>query len=162
MMCHDEIAFQSASILSVPKKRLHVVDPIGESPMTRGNQKNAVRRNRSTFGPGERCGTEREVELTIRDGMKVLRLAFRGASLVVRYHEGGESDEAFDALRLDAESLTEAAGRLGLGDRSTTALILDSIEREIGLMYDAQTTNRLVQTLHQCFDRPGPRGSRGS
>ena len=100
------------------------------------------------------------MELTIRDGMKVLRLVFRGVALVVRYHERGETKEAFDALRLGAASLAEAAGRLGLGDRAIAALVLDPIEEEVGLMYDAQTADRLVQALRQCFDRPGLPGSR--
>ena len=92
--------------------------------------------------------------------MRVLRLVFRGVSLVVRYHEGGETEEAFDALRRGAESLAEAAGHLGLSGRATAELVLDPIDGEVGLMYDAQTADRLVQALRQCFDRPRPSGSR--
>jgi hypothetical protein len=128
--------------------------------MARDNRNTAVRGNRSTFDLGGRRRTEREAELTIRDGVKVLRLVFQGVSLVVRYHEEGETDEAFDALRLRAESLDEAAGHLGWGDRANAELVLDPIEAEVGLMYDVQTADRLVQAFRQCFDRPGLRGSR--
>jgi hypothetical protein len=47
-----------------------------------------------------------------------------------------------------------------LGDRATAEVVLDPIEEEVGLMYDAQTADRLVQALRQCFDKPGLRGSR--
>jgi hypothetical protein len=60
-------------------------------------------------------------------------------ALVVRYHEGEETDQAFDALRVGAESLAEA---------------------EVGLMYDAQTADRLVQTLRRCIGGPRPGGAR--
>ncbi|MDR3634929.1 MAG: hypothetical protein P4L84_14085 [Isosphaeraceae bacterium] len=92
--------------------------------------------------------------------MKFLRLVFRGVSLVVRYHEEGETDEAFDALRLGAESLAEAAAHQGLGERGTAELVLDPIAAEVGLMYDAQTADRVVLALRQCFDRPALSGSR--
>jgi hypothetical protein len=128
--------------------------------MARGNRNSAVRGDRSPLDLGNRRRIEREVELTIRDGMKVLRVVFRGVSLVVRYHEGGETEEAFDALRLGADSLAKAVRGLGLGDRATAEVVLDPIEEEVGLMYDAQTADRLVQALRQCFDKPGLRGSR--
>ena len=127
--------------------------------MARGNRDSAVRGDRSPLDLGNRRRIEREVELTIRDGMKVLRLVFRGVSLVVRYHEGGETEEAFDALRLGADSLAKAVRGLGLGDRAIAEVVLDPIEEEVGLMYDAQTAGRLVQALRQCFDRPGLCGS---
>jgi hypothetical protein len=95
------------------------------------------------------------VELIIRDGMRVLRLIFRGVSLVVRYHEAGETEEAFDDLRLGSESLARAASHLGLGDRATDGFVLDSVEEEVGLMYDEQTADRLMHALRQCLDRPG-------
>src|SRR5262245_42270268 len=131
-----------------------MVNRIGESPMARGNSYSAIRGNRSTLGLSERRRIERELELTIRDGMKVIRLVFRGVALVVRYHDGGETKEAFDALRLGAESLVRAAGQLGSGDRAIAELVFDDIEDEVGLMYDASTADRLVQALRQCFDRP--------
>ena len=128
--------------------------------MAGGNRSREIQANRSPLEPGYRCRTEREAELTIRDGMKVLRLVFRGVSLIVRYHEEGETDEAFDALQLGARSLAEAAGRLGLGDRATAELVLDPVEGEVDLMYDDETADRLVQAFRQCFDRPGRLGSR--
>jgi hypothetical protein len=120
--------------------------------MARGNRDSAVRGNRSTTGPGHRRTTERETEVTIKEGMRLL-LVFRGVSLVVRYHEGGESDEAFDALRRGAESLAEAVGRLGLSGRAVAESVLDPIEGEVGLMYDARTAGRLMQAFLQCFNK---------
>ena len=128
--------------------------------MARGNRTSAVRGNRGAPDFVRRRRIEREVQLTIKDGMRVLRLVFRGVSLIVRYHEAGETAEAFEGLRLGAEALAEAAGRLGLGDRATEKLILDPIEGEVGLMYDARTADRLVQALRQCFERPHPSGPR--
>ncbi len=125
--------------------------------MARGNRDSAVRGYRSTLNLGNRRGVEREVERPVSDRMKILHLVYQGVSLVVRYHEGDETEEAFDALRLGAQSLGEQADRLGLSDRAITDLVLDPIEGEVGLMYDIQTAERLVQALRLCFDKPLPR-----
>jgi hypothetical protein len=128
--------------------------------MARDSRKSEVLGNRSAHDLRDRRRTAREVELTIRDGMKILRLVFRGVVLVVRYHEGGETEGAFEALRVGARSLAEAAGRLGLSDRATAELVLDPIAGEVGLMYDALTADRLTQALRQSLGRPELRGSR--
>ena len=127
--------------------------------MARGNRDSAVRVCRGSLGFRDRRRTEREAGFADRDDMRVPRLIFRGVSLVVRYHEAGETDPAFDALRLGAESLAEAADRLGLGVRRNAAPVLDPIADEVGLMYDALTADRLVQALRQCFDSRRPDGS---
>jgi len=126
--------------------------------MARGNRDNTVRGSRDTHDFEDK--QEAEVELTIRDGMKILRLVFRGVSLAVRYFEEGETEPAFESLRLGAESLAEVVGRLELDDRATVELIFDAIKREVGLMYDDNTADRLVRTLRLCFDRLGRRGFR--
>jgi hypothetical protein len=74
-----------------------------------------------------------------------------GVTSVVRYQEDGETDEAFDALRLGAASMSEAARRLGLDDRAIDGLILDLVEDEVGMMYDTLTAGRLMQALRRCF-----------
>jgi hypothetical protein len=85
---------------------------------------------------------------------------FKDVSLVAHYHEEGETEEAFLTLLSEAESLTEEAGRVGLDDRASAQLVFKLIEEEIGLMYDLQTADRLMQAFRQCFDRSSLRGSR--
>ena len=128
--------------------------------MARGNRDSAVRGNRGTYGLGARRRIESEVESTIRDGMEVFRLVFRGVSLVVCYHEGGETEEAFNALRSGVASLIQATCRSGPGAPATTELVLESIEDELDLMYDTATAGRLSHALRQCSNRPIPGGHR--
>jgi hypothetical protein len=121
--------------------------------MARGNRNSAVRGNRSAAGLVARQKMESEVELTIRDGMRVLRLVFRGAALVIHFHERGETEEARRALQSGVVSLAKAAGRVGLRSPAIAELILDRIMDEVGLMYDAATTERLAQALRRCLNR---------
>jgi hypothetical protein len=118
--------------------------------MARGNRDSAIRGYRGTRHPARR-GAEREAELVFRDGMKVLRLVFRGASLIVRYHEAGETGAAFDALRLGAEALAASARRPGPGGGATAALIVDLVEDEVGMMYEARAAERLMRAFRACF-----------
>jgi hypothetical protein len=48
---------------------------------------------------------------------------------------------------------------VGLSGRETAELVLDPIEEEVSLMYDAQTAARLTHAF-RCSNRPGPCGSR--
>ena len=77
-----------------------------------------MRGNRAAHDLWARYRIEREVKSTVRDGLKVLRLVFRGVSLVVRYHEAGEMPEAFDVAESRGRFLTHAAAHLGSSARS--------------------------------------------
>jgi hypothetical protein len=159
LISRDELASESATILAAPKNDTTWSTELENLPMARGNRISAVRGNRNPLVLCDRRRIEREVALTIRDGMKVLRLVFRGVALIVRYHDGGETEEAFGALRVGAGALVEAARRLGLGDRAIAELILDPIEDEVGMMYDAETADRLMHAF-RCFNKPGLREPR--
>ena len=120
--------------------------------MARGNRDSAVRGNRDSTNPVlRRAG--RESEPIIRDGVRVLRPVLLGVTSVVRYQEAGETDKAFGTLQLGAASMSQAVRRLGLGDRAIDGLILDLVDDEIGMMYDAPTAECLMQALRQCFIR---------
>ena len=118
--------------------------------MARGDRSSAVRGGRDSTDLVRRR-TGREPDPAIRDGVRVLRVVLMGVTSVVRYQEDGETDEAFDALRLGAASMSEAARRLGLDDRAIDGLILDLVEDEVGMMYDTLTAGRLMQALRRCF-----------
>ena len=122
--------------------------------MARGNRNSAVRGNRSPHHLAARRRIESEVESTIRDGMSFLRLVFRGVSMVVHYHEVGETEEAFDSLHTEVASLAEAAGRMGLNSLVIAELVLGCIEYELSLMYDPSTADHLAQALRECLNRP--------
>lgn len=125
--------------------------------MARGNRSSAVRGSRSRVVHRSARQTAREVRLTIRDGMRVLRLTSWALSLVVRYREEGETECAFGDLRLATRSLSESVRELGLNEGATLEIVLDRVSGELFRMYDAETASRLIQALRECFNRRGLR-----
>jgi hypothetical protein len=152
-MSRDESAIPAATYVAAFEIQHDMVHRIGESPMARGNRNSAVRGSRSPHHLAARRRIEGEVESTIRDGMSLLSLVFRGVSMVVRYHEVGETDAAFGSLCTEVASLDEAAGCMGLSAPAIAELVLGRIEDELSLMYDTSTADRLAQALRECFHR---------
>jgi hypothetical protein len=60
------------------------------------------------------------------------------------YHEAGESDEAFAALRLEAAALADAVARLDQGCVATGDSFLATVRMKVQLMYGATTAERLM------------------
>jgi hypothetical protein len=124
--------------------------------MARDNRSSAVRGYRDTPDSAYRRRVEREVENTIRDGMRILRLVCRGVYLTVCYHERGETEGAFALLKHGAEGLVESGRRLGLSDRGIEQLIIEPIAGELESFYDGPIIDRLMQALRRCAPGCGP------
>lgn len=80
----------------------------------------------------------------------------RGVTSITSYHEAGESDGAFAALRLEAAILAEEAARLGQGFEGIGDLILAPIRMRIELMYDEKTAERLMAAFECGYGPAGP------
>jgi hypothetical protein len=87
-----------------------------------------------------RAGQEVEGKLegSLRD------LIERCVTSITTYHEAGESDEAFAALRLEAAALADAAARLEQGCVATGDSFLATVRMKVQLMYGATTAERLM------------------
>ena len=83
-------------------------------------------------------GVEGKLEDSLRD------LIERGVTSITTYHEAGESDEAFAALRLEAAALADAAARLEQGCVATSDSFLATVRMKVQLMYGATTAERLM------------------
>lgn len=83
-------------------------------------------------------GVEGKLEDSLRD------LIERGVTSITTYHEAGESDEAFAALRLEAAALADAAARLEQGCVATCDAFLATVRIKVQLMYGATTAERLI------------------
>jgi len=93
-----------------------------------------------------------EVERTIKDGFRIL-LIDRGVSLINAYHEAGETDEAFEALRRSATALAVAAARVAQGREAIDDLILTAVRMKVEQMYDEGTAERLMVAFECGFGR---------
>jgi hypothetical protein len=80
-------------------------------------------------------------------------LVDRGVASIVGYHEAGETDEAFEALRQEAAALADAAARLGLGCEAIEELIFGPVRTRVHLMYDEKTAERLMVAF-ECGRHP--------
>jgi hypothetical protein len=89
-----------------------------------------------------------EAERTIEEGFRTL-LVDRGVDLVTTYHEAGETDEAFEALRCGASALAVAAARLEPDRGAVDDRIPVAIETIVEPMYDELTARRLIAAF-QC------------
>jgi hypothetical protein len=100
----------------------------------------------------------REAERTIEDGLRVL-LVDRAVALITTYHEAGETDEAFEALRRRASALAVAAARLDQDRGVVDDRILGAIETTIEPMYDELTAMRLIVAFRCGLGAEGRPGS---
>jgi hypothetical protein len=100
-----------------------------------------------------------EVDRRTEDGFQV-PLIDRGVALIAAYHEAGETDEAFEALRRRAGDLDVASAGPGRGREASADLILVQIRTEVEQMYDAGTAERLMAAFERGFGRTGQPGSR--
>jgi hypothetical protein len=91
-----------------------------------------------------------KLENSLRD------LIERGVTSITTYHEAGESDEAFAALRLEAAALAETAARLEQGGVTTGAPFLARVRIKVEPMYDANTAERLLVSF-ECGCGPAGR-----
>jgi magnesium transporter len=81
-------------------------------------------------------------------------LVERAVALIETYHEAGETDEAFDALRRETAALVDAAACIEPG-RAIDNPILESVRRKVEPMYDHQTSLRLLSAFeHGCSTAP--------
>jgi hypothetical protein len=88
-------------------------------------------------------------------------LVDRGVASIVTYHEAGETDEAFEALRHEAAALADAA-RLEPGREAIDDSILEPIRMRVELMYDEKTSERLMVAFAcGCGPAGRPRSRRG-
>jgi hypothetical protein len=101
-----------------------------------------------------RTEAAREVERTIEDGFRTM-LVDRGVALIATYHEEGETDMAFEALRSGANALAVAAARLEQDREAIDDLILVAVRLEIEPMYDAGTAERLMVAFECGLGRTG-------
>ena len=95
-------------------------------------------------------GVEGKLEDSLQDLIK------RGVNSITTYHEAGESDEAFAALRLEATALADAAARLELRCAAIGDSFLANVRIKIQLMYGATTAERLMVAF-KCGCGPGGR-----
>jgi hypothetical protein len=114
----------------------------------------AVRLARSRRAEGTR-----EVDRTIEGGFQA-PLIDRGVALIAAYHEVGETDEAFEALRRRAGDLAVASAGPGRGREAIADPILMQIRTKVEQMYDAGTAERLMVAFERGFGRTGRPGSR--
>jgi hypothetical protein len=101
-----------------------------------------------------RAEAGREVEGLPEDGIR-RRWVDRGVAAIISYHEAGESDQAFEALRHEAAALAAAT----LPERGREAIddsIFGPIRMRVELMYDDRTAERLVVAF-ECGCGPGGR-----
>ena len=91
-----------------------------------------------------------KLENSLRD------LIERGVTSITTYHEAGESDEAFAALRLEATALADPAARLELRCAAIGDSFLATVRIKIQLMYGATTAERLMVAF-KCGCGPGGR-----
>ena len=89
-----------------------------------------------------RARARREVEGKLEDSLP--DLIERGVTSITTYHEAGESDEAFAAIRLEAAALADAAARLEQGCVATSDSFLATVRMKVQLMYGATTAERLM------------------
>jgi hypothetical protein len=89
-----------------------------------------------------RARVGREVGGMLEDSNR--NLVDQGVTSITAYHESGESDEAFAALRLEAAALSDAAVRLEQGCVATSDSFLAKVRMKVSLMYDANTAERLM------------------
>jgi hypothetical protein len=117
-------------------------------------------RDASRLAGWRRAEAGREVEGLPEDGMRSL-LVDRGVASIVTYHEAGETDEAFEALRHEAAALAGAA-RLEPGREAIDDSILEPIRMRVELMYDEKTAERLMVAFDcGCGPAGRPRSRRG-
>jgi magnesium transporter len=76
-------------------------------------------------------------------------LVDRGMALIAAYHEAGETDEAFEALRRETVALADTAARVGQGREAIDDLILTPIRSKVEPMYDDQTSRRLMSVFER-------------
>jgi hypothetical protein len=79
-----------------------------------------------------------------------------GVALVVAYHEEGETDAAFGALRRGTNGLLIAARRLGRG----RGAIFTAVRSRVELMYDEATAQRLIVAFDRVLGHASPPGRR--
>jgi hypothetical protein len=101
-----------------------------------------AKRDASQLVGWRRARAGREVEGVFEDSLR--NLVDQGVTSITTYHESGESDEAFAALRLEADALADAAARLEQGCVATGVSFLAEVRMKVGLMYDANTAKRLM------------------
>jgi hypothetical protein len=100
-----------------------------------------------------RAEAGQEVEGMLEDGIRIL-LVDRGVAWIAAYHEAGETDEAFEALRRRAD----AVARLGQHREAIDDLILVPVRAKIELMYDEMTAERLMVAFERgCRPTERPR-----
>ena len=89
-----------------------------------------------------RARAGRGVEGKLKDSLR--DLIGRGVTSITTYHEAGESDEAFAAIRLEAAALAAAAARLDQGCGASSDSFLATVRMKVQLMYGATTAERLM------------------
>jgi hypothetical protein len=94
------------------------------------------------------------------EGRFRIPLIDRGVALIDAYHDAGETDEAFEALRRGADDLAVASARPGRGREAIAYLILMPVRSEVEQMYDAGTAERLMVAFECGFGRGGRPGIR--
>ena len=99
-------------------------------------------------------GVEGKLEDSLQDLIK------RGVNSITTYHEAGESDETFAALRLEAAALADAAARLEQGCVATGDSFLATVRMKVQLMYGATTAERLMVAF-ECGCGPAGRPRSG-
>jgi hypothetical protein len=83
-------------------------------------------------------------------------LVERGVTSITTYHEAGESDEAFAALRFEAAAPADAATRLKQRCVATGDSLLATVWIKVLLMYGATPRERLMVAF-KCGCRPAGR-----
>jgi hypothetical protein len=89
-----------------------------------------------------RARAGREVGGKLEDPLR--DLIERGVTSITTYHEAGESDEAFAALRLEAAAVADAAASQERGCVATGDSFLARVRMKVQLMYGATTAERLM------------------
>jgi hypothetical protein len=107
-----------------------------------------------------RAKAGRRVESKLEDSLR--DLIERGVTSITTYHEAGESDEAFAALRLEAAALAAAAARLEQGCVATGDSFLATVRIKGQLMYGATTAERLMVAVKCGCGPAGPPRSRST
>jgi hypothetical protein len=112
----------------------------------------------SQFVGWERARAGREVGGKLEDSLR--DLIERGVTSITTYHEAGESDEAFAALRLEAAAVADAAAPLERGCVATGDSFLARVRMKVQFMYGATTAERLMAAF-ECGCGPAGRPRSG-
>jgi hypothetical protein len=138
---------------------------LGEIEMNWLDRANVISRFYAARGASQlvvwrRARAGREVEGLFEDSLR--NLIDQGVNSIIAYHESGESDEAFTALRLEADALADAAARSEQGCVATSDSFLAKVRTKVELMYDANTAERLMVAFECGCGPAGRPRSRGT